>query len=74
MGAWFLGVTLIASIAWFGLRWHEYHEYSLARAGLRILISAFAGAILGKLIGIGLYRLSTRRQRGVLSARLNVTG
>ena len=68
MGAWFLGLTLIASIAWFGLRWHEYHEYSLARAGVRVLISAFAGAILGKLIGIALYRLRTRRQRSVLSA------
>ena len=68
MGAWFLGVTLVASSAWFGLRWHEHHEYSLARAGVRVLISAFAGAILGKLIGIAAYRLRSRRQRSVLSA------
>jgi hypothetical protein len=60
MGAWFLGVTLVASIAWFGWRWHEYHEYSVARAGVRILIFAFAGAIVGKLVGIAIYRLRAR--------------
>ena len=65
MGARFLGVTLVASIAWFALHWHEY---SLARAGARILIFAFAGAILGKLVGIAVYRLRTRRLRDMLSA------
>jgi hypothetical protein len=57
MGARFLGVTLVASIVWFALHWHEY---SLARAGARILIFAFAGSILGKLVGIAVYRLRTR--------------
>ncbi len=64
MSARFLGVTLVASIVWFGLHWHEY---SLARAGARILIFAFAGAILGKLVGIAVYRLHTRSLRDVLS-------
>ena len=65
MGAWFLGVTLVASIVWFG--WH-WHEYSLARAGTRILIFAFAGATLGKLVGIAAYRLRARGLRNMLSA------
>jgi hypothetical protein len=69
MGAWFLGVTLVASIVWFG--WH-WHEYSLAHAGTRILIFAFAGATLGKLVGIAAYRLRVRglrnRLRNMLSA------
>jgi hypothetical protein len=65
MGARFLGVTLVASIVWFALHWHEF---SLARAGARILIFAFAGAILGKLMGIAVYRLRTRRVRDMLSA------
>jgi len=54
MGARFLGAALIASITWF--TWHR-HEYSLGRAGVRILIFTFAGAILGKLVGIAAYRL-----------------
>jgi hypothetical protein len=65
MGARFLGVTLVASLVWFASHWHEY---SLARAGARILIFAFAGAILGKLVGIAVYRLRTRRLRDILSA------
>jgi uncharacterized membrane protein required for colicin V production len=48
MGARFLGVTLVASIVWFALHWHEY---SLVRAGAQILIFPFAAAILGKLVG-----------------------
>lgn len=58
MGARFLGGTLVASIGWFAL---HRHEYSLGRAGVRILIFTFAGAILGKLAGIAVYRLRTRR-------------
>jgi hypothetical protein len=54
MGARFLGVTLVASIVWFALHWHEY---SLIHAVARILIFAFAAAILGKLVGIAVYRL-----------------
>ena len=57
MSARFLGVTLVGSIVWFA--WH-WHEYSFARAGVRILAFAFAGAILGKLVGIALYRLRPR--------------
>ncbi len=66
MGARFLGGTLIASIAWFA--WH-WHEYSLARAGVRILIFAFAGAVLGKLVGIVLYRLRGRTLREMVNGR-----
>jgi hypothetical protein len=65
MGARFLGVTLVASIVWFALHWHEY---SLVRAGARILIFPFAAAILGKLVGIAVYRLRTRRLRDMLRA------
>lgn len=65
MGARFLGLTLVISIVWFTLHWHEY---SLAGAGARILICGFAGAILGKLVGIAIYRLRTRRLRDMLSA------
>jgi len=65
MGALFLGVTLVASTFWFA--WHR-HEYSLARGAVRILILAFAGAVLGKLVGIGIYQLRKRRLRGSGSA------
>jgi hypothetical protein len=65
MGARFLGVTLAASIVWFA--WH-WHTYSLARAGVRILIIAFAGAVLGKLLGIALYRLRTRGSHAIVRA------
>jgi hypothetical protein len=58
MSARFLGVTLIASMSWFA--WH-WKDYSLGRAGLRILLIAFAGAILGKLVGLALYRLLGKR-------------
>jgi hypothetical protein len=58
MGARFMGMALVASIVWFS--WH-WREYSLARAGVRILIFAFAGAILGKLVGIAVYRLRSRK-------------
>jgi len=64
MGARFMGVTLVASIAWF--TWH-WHEYSLARVGVRILIFAFAGAVLGKLVGIAAYRLRGHTLRDMLS-------
>jgi hypothetical protein len=65
MGARFLGVTLIASTAWFA--WHR-HEYSLAHAGTRILIFAFAGTILGKLGGLAVYRLRGRTLRDTVSS------
>jgi NhaP-type Na+/H+ or K+/H+ antiporter len=65
MGARFLGVTLVASIVWFA--WH-WHEYSLARAGVRILILAFAGAVLGKLVGIAIHRFRARMLRDMGSA------
>jgi len=68
MSARFLGVTLVASIVWSGWHWYEYHEYSVARAGVRIMIFTFAGAILGKLVGIAVYRLRGRRVRDMLSA------
>ena len=60
MGTRFLGATLIASLGWFA--WHR-HEYSLGRAGVRILILAFAGAVLGKLVGMAAYRLRARMLR-----------
>jgi hypothetical protein len=62
MGARFLGATLVASIGYFA--WHR-HEYSLVRAGGRILLFAFAGAILGKVVGIAAYRLRQRRSRAI---------
>jgi hypothetical protein len=65
MGARFLGVTLVVSIVWFA--WH-WHEYSLARVGVRILIIAFAGAAFGKLVGIAAYRLRGRTLRDMVSA------
>jgi hypothetical protein len=65
MGARFMGVTLVASIAWFTL---HRHEYSVARAGVRILIFAFAGAVVGKLVGIAVYRFRGRTLRDTLSA------
>lgn len=68
MGALFLGVTLVASSGWFGWRWHEYHEYSLAHAGVRILIFSLAGAVLGKLVGIAVYRLRTHSLHDMLGA------
>lgn len=69
MGARFLGGTLVASIVWFALHWHKY---SLARAGIRILIFAFAGAALGKLVGMAVYRLRRRRLRGSAITRYSV--
>jgi hypothetical protein len=54
MSARFLGMTLIAGSIWFALRWPQY---SFGRAGIRILMLAFASALLGKLIGVAAYRL-----------------
>lgn len=56
MGALFMGAALGASVLWFA--WH-HHEYSVARAGVRILTVTFAAAVLGKLVGIAAYRLRT---------------
>jgi hypothetical protein len=57
MGARFLGVALAASVVWFV--WHR-SEYSLARAGVRVLTFAFGGAVIGKLVGIAVYRIRAR--------------
>jgi hypothetical protein len=65
MGAIFLGVTLVGSIAWFA--WHR-HEYSPAHAGVRILIFAFVGAIFGKLVEVGGYHLRGRTLRDMVNA------
>jgi len=65
MGAIFLGVTLVGSIAWFA--WHR-HEYSPAHAGVRILILSFVGAILGKLVGIAVYQFRGRTLRDMVNA------
>jgi hypothetical protein len=64
MGARFLGVALVASIGHFAWRWPEY---SLGRAGVRTVAFAFAGAILGKVVGIATYQLRARMLRGVTS-------
>ncbi len=65
MGARFMGATLVSSFVWFAL---HRHEFSLAHAGVRILIFAFTGAILGKLVGIAVYRLRGRTLRDMVSA------
>jgi hypothetical protein len=65
MGARFLGATLVASIVWFA---GHRHEYSLAHAGARILIFAFAGAILGKIVGIVAYRVRDYTLRDMVTA------
>jgi len=57
MGARFLGAALIASILWFAWRWHEY---TLAGTAWRVLLLGFAGATIGKLIGIAAYQLRKR--------------
>jgi hypothetical protein len=57
MSARFVGVALIASSCWFALHWTEY---SLGRAGIRILIIAFVGALCGKLVGLARYRLRAK--------------
>jgi hypothetical protein len=46
----------------------HWHEYSLARAGVRILILALAGAIVGKLVGIAVHRFRARVLRDMGSA------
>ena len=64
MGARFLGATFVAAIAWF--TWH-WGEYSLIGAGVRILAVSFVGAIIGKLVGIAVYQLRTRKSRAASS-------
>jgi hypothetical protein len=70
MGARFLGATLVASIAWFA---GHLREYAITRAGVRILIFSFVGAIVGKLVGIGAYRLRARASRVALTQKAPAT-
>jgi hypothetical protein len=67
MGARFLGVALLASTIWFA--WHR-RDYSFTRAGVRILVLSFAGAILGKLVGIAAYQLRKRMSRFTIARPL----
>ena len=64
MGARFLGVALFASIVWCAL---HRREYSLVGAGVRILVVSFAGAILGKLVGIAVYQFRARMSRDAVA-------
>jgi hypothetical protein len=63
MGARFLGAALVVSTVWFA--WHR-REYSFTRAGVWILVFTFAAAILGKLVGIAIYRLRARMSRDAI--------
>jgi hypothetical protein len=59
MGAKFLGVGLVSSIAW--LAWHHHthalHPWSVC---WRVLLTAFLFATLGKLVGMLVFRLRQR--------------
>jgi hypothetical protein len=62
MGAKFLGVGLAASLAWYGWHWHTY-DLSLWNVSWRVVLTSFAAAAVGKIIGILAFRMRTHTRR-----------
>lgn len=57
MGAWFLGICLAVSIAWYGWHWHAF-ALSVWGISWRIMAFSFGGAVLGKLLGMLQFRMA----------------
>lgn len=62
MGARFLAVGLIASIAWYGWHWLA-HGLTIWAFAVRVLLWSFVAACAGKLAGLALYSWRRRRPR-----------
>jgi hypothetical protein len=62
MGARFLTVGLIASIAWYGWHWLA-HGLTIWAFAVRVLLWSFVAACAGKVVGIALYSWRHRRLR-----------
>jgi len=58
MGAKFLGIGLIFSIAWYGWHWHSA-ALSVGSVCWRVALAACTAAAVGKTIGILVFRLGT---------------
>jgi hypothetical protein len=67
MGARFLGLGFAGSTVWYLAHWHAF---SIAGICGRVLAISFASAIIGKLIGLGLWRLTAASSRPAALRRL----
>jgi ABC-type Fe3+ transport system permease subunit len=72
MGARVLGVALAASLAWYGWHWRT-SIHALWSACWHTLLISFGGAVVGKLVGIFVYRLreSARTRARVAAVAAN---
>ena len=59
MGAKFLGLGLVASIAWYGWHWHA-SDLSLWSMALRATLTSFAFAAVGKVVGMIAFKMRIR--------------
>ena len=60
MGAKFLGAGLIGAGLWYGWHWRAY-SLSLGGVAWRVMLIAFAAAIIGKIVGIARFKRSAAR-------------
>lgn len=63
MGAKFLGVGMAGSVGWFVWHWRS-NSLSVWSVGWRVLAISFSAAIVGKLIGLLLFRMRAARNTG----------
>ena len=68
MGAKFLAVGLIASLAWYGWQWHAQMVAAKAVCW-RVVLVSFAAAVAGKFIGIAHFHM---RSAGATAERTRV--
>jgi hypothetical protein len=59
MGARFLGVGLLSSIAWYGWHWQS-SELSFWGVSWRIMLISFVAAAAGKILGMIVFRMGIR--------------
>ncbi len=60
MGGRFLAAGLAGSIAWFAWSWH-FHALGWGYVSWRVFAVSFAAAVIGKVLGIVLFRLKSKR-------------
>jgi len=66
MGALALAAGLILASSWYALQW-RVHGLSFRAVSLRVLLWVFLSACAGKLLGIALFRLRTKKRFSFLA-------
>jgi hypothetical protein len=66
MGAFTLAAGLILASSWYALHW-RFYALSFRAVSLRVLLWVFLSACAGKLLGIALFRLRTKKRFSFLS-------